>query len=219
MDQGFDNGTDLETNESLVRPAKRRKLGDDHAVPGCSVPDDQDRHRAWTTRGRKGKDTNSSASWRPRHIYRVATKRLLGMWDNQVQGSTPLRGLVHYKKDTKRAEWANWRTWPHLGMATDLGSDCVCATNCAIYHFELNFTRTPDFDHGAQRSLIDTLKNAGLYEFFLLMVVSWNLPNGPANNDYRYHQITEACDHLGRKHTSKTCVPQLFTRAFVLKLV
>lgn len=206
VDKGFDDGTDLGALEEVGFRGKKRARGES---PPASVPprtEDTTRHRAWLDRGSA---QGNACSWRPKPVYRVGAKRVLAELDNQVRQSCPLPGLKHFQPcPEKTGPWSCWRTWPHINVTHDLGSDMLCASNAAENEFKLNYTKMPDFDHGCQRSLIEMLKGAGVHEFFLLMVVSWNLPNGPINNDYRYHQLLEATDQCAKVHTARSCVPQ-----------
>ena len=142
-------------------------------------------------------------------MHRKGAKKVLADWDNQIRVSTPLSGLLYFKPDPTLAIWRNWRTWPHLTMSHDLGSDCLCASHAAERKWLLNFSKFNDLDHGCQRALVDCLKSSGLYDIWLLMMVSWNLPNGPDNNDYRYAQIVTAVENLQKIHTARSCVVDL----------
>ena len=212
MDSGFDNGADSSESCGLKVGDKRKVAeltGSPVAVPPCKA--DQSRHLAWCKRD--DQPTASSrgpvVSWRAKPWHRVGAKKTLADWDNQIRQSTPLPGLIYYKPDPTLARWANWRDWPHLGISHDLGSDCLCASQSLERKYGLCVTKTNDFDHAAQRTLIESLKTAGVYDFFLLMVVSWNLPNGPDNNDYRYAQIVSAIEHCQKVHTARSCAVSL----------
>ena len=173
---------------------------------------DQDRHLAWCKRDDQpasAKPAGPIISWRAKPTYRVGAKKSLADWDNQIRQSTPLPGLIYFKPDPTLARWSNWRSWPHLGIGHDLGSDCLCASQALERKYKLCVTKCNDFDHAAQRTLLDSLKSAGCYDFFLLMVVSWNLPNGPDNNDYRYAQIVSAIEHCQKVHTARSCAVNL----------
>ena len=177
-------------------------------MPPCTA--DQDRHLAWVRRDDEPHDKETGRApilaWRAKPIYRKGAKKVLVDWDNQIRQSTPLSGRIYYKPDPALPMWNNWRTWPHLGMSHDLGSDCLCASHAGERKWQLNFSKFNDLDHGCQRALVDCLKSSGLYDFWLLMMVSWNLPNGPDNNDYRYAQIVAAIEHLQKIHTARSCV-------------
>jgi hypothetical protein len=179
--------------------AKRRQLAD--GTYTVQTDESDACQLAWAKRGQ-----GSSNTWRSRPVYRVGAKKYLAHYDNQLRMSTPLPGLVFYKKDVALDIWKNWRTHPHLLLPQDLGSDGVTAVSAAIYHYKLAVTRLPDFDHGLQRSLWEVMKGAGIYEFFLLMCVSWSLNCGWDNNDYRYKQFKESSEQCIAKYTAKTCI-------------
>ena len=178
------------------------------AVPPCT--DDRERHLSWCKRDDDPHDNDTRrapiVTWRAKPIHRKGAKKVLVDWDNQIRQSTPLSGLLFYKPDADLLLGHNWRSWPHLGISHDLGSDCLCASHAAERLWKLNFSKFNDLDHACQRSLVDSLKSSGLYDFWLLMMVSWNLPNGPDNNDYRYAQIVTAINHLQTAHTARSCV-------------
>ena len=75
-----------------------------------------------------------------------------------------------------------------------------------MYEFFLTLTRWPDFDHGQQRAVFAALKAVGLYDLMLLLSVSWNFPNGPMNNDYRWHQLNDAHDSIRKKFPARSCL-------------
>ena len=170
------------------------------------------RHKAWVSRDdtcSKLASRQHGAAWRPKTQHRLKAKHIFADWDNQLRQSTPLPGLVYYKRNEHDDHWKNWRNWPHLGMSSDLGSDTLCACMAAIFKYELNFTLANDFDHGCQRIVVDSMRACNCYDFFLMMVCSWNLPNGPDDNDMRFHQILSAIQHCQWKLTARTCVPYL----------
>ena len=126
MDSGFDNGKDSSEPCGLKVGEKRKSAelqGSPVAVPPCT--DDQDRHLAWCKRDDQppanAKSGGPIVSWRAKAIHRIAAKKTLADWDNQIRQSTPLAGLIFYKPNPALAVWKDWRTWPHLGIVHDLG--------------------------------------------------------------------------------------------------
>ena len=101
--------------------------------------------------------------------------------------------------------WSDWRNWPHLMFALDLGSDGNTATSAWLYLLDLCVTKVPDLDHGLMRGLLESLKACHLYEFVILMLVSLNFFNGPKDNDYRYHQLRQCGQAIQKRFTAKTC--------------
>eukprot|EP00972_Heterocapsa_arctica_P113284 16436281-Heterocapsa_arctica.AAC.1 len=121
VDKGFDDGTDLGALEEVGFRGKKRARGES---PAASVPPrtaDQTRHRAWLTRG---SSQGNAASWRPKPVYRVGAKRVLAELDNQVRQSCPFPGLKHFQPcPEKTGPRSCWRTWPHISVTHDLGSE------------------------------------------------------------------------------------------------
>ena len=198
VDKNFDNGTDLADDQSSgFKPFKKRKLnlGEPIAVPPST--EENTRHNAWIHRGDAAV---KPSAWRPVLYSRVVGKRAVAELDNAIRQGTPLPGLSNWKR-SDAACWKDWRLYPHLNVGNDCGSDVLTMNFAVEYHYKLNVTCWRDWDHGAQRSLIEMLKVCSLFEFMLLMMVCWNLASGPHNNDLRWSQIKDACDKLGRTHT------------------
>lgn len=214
MDSGFDNGNDT-AEPCGLKVGEKRKHAELTGSPVQVPPHngDQARHLAWCKRDTQTSSPSKSGgpviSWRSKAVNRIGAKKNLADWDNQIRMSTPLPGLIYYKPDPSLARWSNWRSWPHLGISHDLGSDCLCASQALERKYKLCVTKCNDFDHATQRTLLDSLKSSGCHNFFLLMVVSWNLPNGPDNNDYRYAQIISSIEHCQKVHTARSCAVSL----------
>jgi hypothetical protein len=88
----------------------------------------------------------------------------------------------------------------------DKGSDGESAMNALVYKFGLNLWQWPDPSHGVNRDIDLALKHCNLYHFWLLMLVSWNLPFGPDKDDLRYHQLRDAMKSYFKKNTARTAV-------------
>ncbi|MFM7983045.1 MAG: hypothetical protein ACKPKO_27360, partial [Candidatus Fonsibacter sp.] len=85
-------------------------------------------------------------------------------------------GLVAFKPNPSAAHWAHWRTWPHLSVAMDLGSDGLCAFDWREYGpHKLNVDKYPYPSHGANRCVISALLECELFTLALVMLISWNL--------------------------------------------
>eukprot|EP00974_Lingulodinium_polyedra_P098658 9562105-Lingulodinium_polyedra.AAC.1 len=147
------------------------------------------RHRAWLGRSEV---TAKTGSWRPQKLHRVAAKRVLTHMDSQFRAVTGLSGLRFFAPDANIGLWQDWRSWPHLLVACDLGPDQTAAMHYILYQLQLNCTMAPDPSHGAHRDMILLLKRVDLYPFWILMLISWNLPHGPFQDDLRYFQIHTA---------------------------
>jgi hypothetical protein len=124
-----------------------------------------------------------------------------------VRTSTCLsQGLLFFKPNMKLIMWKNWRTWPHFGVAMDLGSDGNSGAHGLLYKYKLCMTMFADPSHGGHRSLDVVLKQVGLFGFWILMLISWNLPHGPDKDDGRYHQIRGTMKELYKTADPKKLV-------------
>ena len=200
MASGFDDGRDLAPDGGVGW--RRRKSCDGSFVGVAPSTEDNERHANFIQRkvGPTG-----AASWRPKPVHRVAVKHYGSSKDNQIMLYSG-RGLGYYKPDREQWVWQNWRTWPHYNFSCDLGSDGLCEMNAGLRKFMLNVTLWPDADHGCQRSTVETLQSAQLFDFLILMMVTFNLPHGPDNNDVRWNQILGVEDALAQRHNARSCV-------------
>jgi len=75
----------------------------------------------------------------------------------------------------------------------DLGSDGLAAAHAMMYaeRLKLNSGIFGDPAHGSNCDLKGNLRAVFLYQFWLLMMVSWNLPFGCDNDRSRYRQLVE----------------------------
>ena len=69
----------------------------------------------------------------------------------------------------------------------DLGAAGLSGYFAAEQFFGLNCDNIPDAAQGANRDMIWSLKHAGLFGFWLCMLISWNLPFGPNKDSMRLH--------------------------------
>lgn len=162
----------------------------------------QRRHCFWVKRKAV---SGGFSSWRPAKRHRLAAKHWLSNLDNQVRQCLPLEGLSGFQLSKQRAGlWAGWRSWPHLSIAMDQGSDAVAAT-WYLHHLGANITAWPDWSHGSWNDTKNMLKESGLFPFWLLMMITFNMPHGPFNDDARHSQVTGAWDECRRHFTAQTC--------------
>jgi hypothetical protein len=195
VDTGFD-GEDRD-HEQARKGNKRAAVADD-------MPVSLQRHTSWLRRG--SSEDLSDKSWRPQTIYRAAARRWATNIDNQIRVSTAFPGLIHFKPDDSNVIWQDFRSWPGLGIAMDKGSDGDCAMNALTYHYGLNVWQWPDPSHGANRDFDLTLSDCRLKQFWLLMLISWNLPFGPDRDDQRYLQMRDAMKSYFRRYTKDDAV-------------
>ena len=196
-----------ETNPENAVGWKRRRLAGGAWQGVAPDPEQAVRHRAFLQRGQN----KGTTSHRPKKVDRVSAKKWIVALDNQIRVSSPehVKGLIFYKYQASSPEWSEeaWRTWPHCGVALDLGPDGMCAMMALLYYFGLNLTKFPDFDHACQRAVLEMLRESGLMDFMMLMMVALNVPQGPDNNDQRYKQNQEAGDKLLNTQDARSCVP------------
>lgn len=123
----------------------------------------------------------------------------------QVLRSTELNGLGAFVHRAADAAWAprQWRGWPHLSIAMDQGSDGVCAV-WWLQSQGVNLSVWCDPSHGAWADTKQSLKDTNLLGFWMLVMVGYNVPHGPWNDDARYALLKEAFADFQRNHTAKT---------------
>ena len=190
MDWGHD---DEPEDEKEGPPRKIRK----EALTPAGSSGTYARQRAWIQRSDPKTHGNS---WRPRPLYRCSAKRCLDMLDNQLQWSTSWeRGLFHLKPGPTLEMWLNWRTWPHVDVVEDLGSDILSACHAGQHKFELNFGKRPDPAHGGTCDFDVTLKQSQLKGFWCVMAISWNLRHGLDAEETRNMQVLDTMDACFRE--------------------
>lgn len=71
--------------------------------------------------------------------------------------------------------------------------------------WRLNVVQWADPSHGCNRDEDQALKSAGLFQLWLLLLVSWNMVYGPDDDNLRLHQLREAMESCFKKHTPRSC--------------
>ena len=172
------------------------ELQDGPAAKEKAKADTVKRQKCWINR-RDSK--NDPSSWRPSKRHRLQAKAAMVGLDNQTRGSLPLRGLVDFVKDDASNMWENWRTWLHLTLNIDQGSDMLCG-GTHLRSLMLCITLVCDWSHGGQNDFYDCLKELGLFPFWLLLLIVMNVEHGPFHDDLRFNQQREgwadACKHF-----------------------
>ena len=150
--------------------------------------------KAWVLRGQSA--VAKAQAWRPKKVHRQAARKFLASVDNQIAGSTRFQGWVSFMP-TKAALWkpSNWRNWPQVGSSIDGGSDCVCGTLALEYKWFLNLTKFMDHSHQKHRALDAALAVVDMKAFWLLNIISMNLPHGPWSDDARYNEVNDHMKH------------------------
>ena len=206
MTKGFDDVST--TSTASLRDAKRRKV----ELPVILDEQDVANERAldWIKRAQLADVDTVKAPWRKKKpSYRVSSKNWSAYTDCQIRTSSCIPGWSHFARYPQpEGGWPedspwnqkSWRQWPHCDLGIDLGSDGLSGSSGLMYEFFLNLTRWPDFDHGQQRAVFAALKAVGFHDLMMLLSVSWNFPNGPMNNDYRWHQLNDAHDSIRKNY-------------------
>ena len=105
---------------------------------------------------------------------------------------TQINGWPHFWR-TDKPEWkpSAWITWPHAGLSTDMGADCVCGVLALEYKFHCKLTKFPDEAHQKHRALDAALTVCELKPIRIMNVVSLNLKHGPWNDDHRLAEVRD----------------------------
>lgn len=179
MDRGFDPAEGVGENRGKKRAFAEAEL------PGSSVTA---RHRSWLQRS---KASRTSAAWRPRKFYRTSARRWAMNLDSQLRHTTRASGLEFFQPTPGKFPWRDedWPNWPTLQIALDQGSDGVAGLHSLTYGMGLNIIGNYDSSHGAHKDLDAALAGTSLRQFWILLLVSMNLPHGPFRNDERWHQL------------------------------
>ena len=70
---------------------------------------------------------------------------------------------------------------------------------------KLNLWEWSDQSHGGNRSFEGVLRDVGMYDFWLLLLISWNLPWGPDKDESRRNQISQAMEDLFAMTVPEDC--------------
>ncbi len=160
------------------------------------------RHRLFLKR----KVKHSSTNWQPVKRYRLSTKHWVMNIDNSMQGSLGLAGLKDFKMpEPGSASFKNWRTWKHLILAIDQGSDGLSGTSW-LQSQKINISTVCDWSHGIHNDMKESLRASGLWHFMLLMMIVMNVECGPYKEDMRHAQVQEAWADIKSSYTGKNCV-------------
>ena len=176
--------------------------------PNCALAK---RHRFWLNK-KPGKGLQKS--WRPKTQHRCSAKKWLRCVDNQLRAGTATTGLAWFKYDAENPQWldARWDRWPYLMMCIDLGSDGLCGYMSAERHFKLNADLCPDWSHGGNRDVMLGLGQSGLKGMFQVLVMMFNLPHGPCNDDGWQAVIHDTVQHIKDHHGPSTPLFQAGSR-------
>ena len=115
-------------------------------------------------------------------------------------------GLRRFRPDDRLDIWRDWRLWPHVSIVLDRGSDGVAGVAALLYSKEhkLNCSVWFDNSHDGWRSVLEAVRDNGLYGFIILVMIACNLLEGPDGTDLRYNQLRSASADLFKNTTPKT---------------
>ncbi len=181
-----------------MEKGRKRKLLD-HTAAGTSTVGQ--RQLAWLRRTIDGKD----AAWRPVKYNRTSAQRWIYTLERQLQTSSDKGGLLYFQYDAKNRNFADWRRWPYLTIASDLGSDGVCGWHALAWGFDINTVLYPDPSHGCQRTMENALKQGGVWEFWLLCMITWNLEFGPWQEEGRRTELSSAMGQVYKNFQPHEC--------------
>jgi hypothetical protein len=138
--------------------------------------------------------------------HRVSSKRWMAALDNQLKSSVVPTGLATFAPSASgEAPWDNWRQWPHVTISLDLGSDGLSGYMALERKFKLNCDKIPDASHAANRDMILSLQQAGLYSLWLCLLINNNLPFGPNRDSHRYQELRECLASILTRMSPDSC--------------
>ena len=167
-------------------------------VDSCAV-----RHRFW--QGAKKPARRGLLTWRPKKMYRASAKKWLRSVNNQLAVGTHTGGLKYFQYDPSKSVWSdcNWASWPYIMFLQDLGPDSTCGYFAGERKFDINGDLVGDWSHGGNRDVFLSLDEAELKGFFQVMVMHFNVPMGPSNDEGWLQVINDAVAFIRLHHKPK----------------
>ena len=92
-----------------------------------------------------------------------------------------------------------------MNVAIDQGGDGLAACNFLL-SIGCCLTIFCDFSHGANNDVNGTIKDLGLWSFWLLMLVTLNVPHGPWDDNVRHSQASEGWQEVADNHSPQSAV-------------
>ena len=135
-------------------------------------------------------------SWEPTTWHRLSARKWATAIDNQLAHSTHYGGLDYFRYKEASPLWSKWQHWPCLGLPMDFGSDGISAWCALAYGHNINTWIFHDQSHSAQRSFEGMIADANLKDFWLLMLISWNLEHGHHSDRFRMNQLRSSLASL-----------------------
>ena len=129
--------------------------------------------------------------------------------------STAFGGLSRFHLTPDDVATTPWRSWPHLSLSSDQGSDQLSAAHALQFFSPVKCNVTPFWDagHGSNRDFWNTVSEMNLNNFAMLMLIVINLPHGPEESDLRFQQIRQVMEkHYATLSPALSPIFQKFAR-------
>lgn len=125
----------------------------------------------------------------------------------QVRQISKLPGLRHFQRSEAVMEqppWVEWRKWPSMTLAMDMGGDNMAAFWWLV-HKDVAITPIWDWSHGTSNDWKGMLRSAGLMPFWTLTIVAFNSASGPMRDQVRWRQLADAWDTMFEEFSPEQC--------------
>ena len=139
-------------------------------------------------------------------MHRKAAEKWIRCLDNIFRQTTGIAcGIAFFKHNPSQP----WQTWPHVGIAMDLGPDGNCGYHCLERWpaLQINCDMYNDNSHGCTRDFYLSGKKTKLWIFSLCLMISLHVPHGPCKNDERRFQIRQLLGKLYKSGLTSEEVP------------
>ena len=154
------------------------------------------REVAWLKRQR-GEDPEEEKTWRPKKLHRVASQSSFLRWDCSLRAMG--LDLKRFKMPPLDKDRPNPLLWPWMNICLDGASPNTCATSFMCRVLCLIITAIWDIDHSSWNSEQQTIKDCGLYKWMLLMLVAFNVMQGPWNSSERFRESRDRLEMLAKQ--------------------
>ena len=105
----------------------------------------------------------------------------------------------------------------------DCGSDNVSAMNALLYLFKCCIDFWGDPPHGCNRDTLNALGMASLRQFWSVMLISFNLPFGPQNDNGWQNQLDDLMQDLAATYSHSNlpwvCIQPLLFQSIILQFL
>lgn len=158
--------------------------------PAAALSECRKRQHAWLQRSTAEAPKKGRSDWRPAKRFRVGSYKNMVSLDSELR-TFGLPGLSHYVRDW---DAERWDSWPVLTVCWDQDSTNLSAGHWLMYAKKAAIDIQWDPNHGAWNDVRGSAKEAGYLPFLLGLLLVWNLPHGPWQDDLRSTQFQEALD-------------------------